>query len=148
MTRYWMAVASREHVLKGVEGGFCQACHGKRSPLARMKPGDWVIYYSSKLKFDEQEPCQKFTAIGQIQEGEPYEFDMGEGFVPFRRDVQFVDCQEVAIRPLIPKLSFITDPARWGYPFRTGFFEITESDFLVISDAMQANTIGRLIPQG
>ena len=27
MTRYWIAVESREHVLKGVAGGFCQACH-------------------------------------------------------------------------------------------------------------------------
>jgi hypothetical protein len=48
MTRYWIAVASREHVLKGVAGGFCQACHGKRTPLALMMPGDWVVYYSSK----------------------------------------------------------------------------------------------------
>ena len=26
---YWIAVASREHVRRGVAGGFAQVCHGK-----------------------------------------------------------------------------------------------------------------------
>ena len=46
--RYWVGVASREHVLLGVAGGFCQVCHGKQAPLARMKRGDWILYYSPK----------------------------------------------------------------------------------------------------
>ncbi|WP_313897332.1 EVE domain-containing protein [Bacillus cereus group sp. BfR-BA-01380] len=45
---YWIGVASRDHVLKGVEGGIAQLCHGDSSPLKRMKSGDWIIYYSSK----------------------------------------------------------------------------------------------------
>ncbi len=140
MTRYWIAVASREHVLKGVAGGFCQACHGKRSPLARMRPGDWVVYYSSKETLGDGEPCQKFTAVGQVVAGDPYEFDMGGGFVPFRRDVAFVGCVEADIRPLIPELSFIQDKDRWGYPFRTGFFEISVADFERIASEMQVVT--------
>jgi hypothetical protein len=35
--QYWIAVVSKDHVLKGVEGGFAQAGHGKRAPLAKMK---------------------------------------------------------------------------------------------------------------
>ena len=27
--RYWIAVASREHVMLGVDAGFAQVCHGK-----------------------------------------------------------------------------------------------------------------------
>lgn len=39
MTRFWIGVVSKEHVLRGVEGGFCQVCHGKKAPLNRMKKG-------------------------------------------------------------------------------------------------------------
>jgi hypothetical protein len=28
-TLYWIGVALKDHVLKGVAGGFCQLCHGK-----------------------------------------------------------------------------------------------------------------------
>ena len=40
MTRYWLGVASKDHVQIGVEGGFCQLCHGKKTPLTRMQRGD------------------------------------------------------------------------------------------------------------
>lgn len=43
---YWVAVASKEHVQRGIAGGFAQVCHGKPTPLNRMETGDWIIYYS------------------------------------------------------------------------------------------------------
>ena len=64
--RYWIGVASRDHVARGVAGGFCQLCHGKAQPLQRMSAGDWIIYYSPKEEFDGNTPCQRFTAIGEI----------------------------------------------------------------------------------
>ena len=136
--RYWIAVASKDHVMTGVEHGFMQANHGKRSPLRRVSPGDWVIYYSSKLVYGEKTACQAFTAIGQVKEGEIYTFDMGNGFVPARRDVDFYDCEEVPIRPLIPHLNFIQDKQRWGYMFRFGFFEIFADDYQLIANEMLA----------
>ena len=39
-TRYWIGVASRDHVMKGVAGGFCQLGHGKSAPVKRLAPGD------------------------------------------------------------------------------------------------------------
>ncbi len=39
-TRYWIVVASKDHVARGVEAGIAQACHGKRAPLQRMQPDD------------------------------------------------------------------------------------------------------------
>ena len=50
MTRYWIGVASREHVLRGIAEGIAQVCHGKQGPLARMQPDDWIIYYSPTEK--------------------------------------------------------------------------------------------------
>lgn len=134
--RYWIGVASKEHVLRGVQGGFCQLCHGKAYPLKRMAVGDWLIYYSSKEKFGEKVPCQQFTAIGQVVGEDVYNVAMTKDFVPFRRDIQFLDCKPTPIRPLIEQLTFIPDKKRWGYPFRFGHLEINEADFKCIAGHM------------
>ena len=70
--RYWVGVASRDHVLLGVAGGFCQVCHGKQAPLARMKRGDWILYYSPKTGMNSGEKVQAFTAVGQIVDDRVY----------------------------------------------------------------------------
>jgi predicted RNA-binding protein len=134
--RYWIGVVSKNHVARGVVGGLAQLGHGKRAPLARMKAGDWLIYYSPKIAMDGDEPCQAFTAIGVVKTGEIYEGNMGGGFVPNRLDVDYQQCVDAPIRPLIEKLAFIEDPKRWGYKFRFGHFEIGEADFLLIAAAM------------
>ena len=76
--RYWVGVASRDHVLLGVAGGFCQVCHGKQAPLARMKQGDWILYYSPKTGMNSGEKVQAFTAVGQIVDDRVYQFHMTE----------------------------------------------------------------------
>ena len=134
--RYWIGVVIKNHVARGVAGGFAQLGHGKRAPLARMRAGDWLIYYSPKLEMDGDEACQAFTAIGQVKTGEIYEGNMGGGFVPNRLNVDYKKCVDAPIRPLIEKLAFIEDPKRWGYKFRFGHFEIGEVDFLLIAEVM------------
>ena len=134
--RYWVLVASKEHVLQGVASGFAQACHGKSQPLSRMNVGDQIIYYSPKCYFNRSEPCQEFTALGKVVGQEVYHFDMGNGFVPYRRDVQYFEVQPVPIRLLLKRLSFIKDKKHWAYPFRFGAFEILHTDFELISYAL------------
>jgi hypothetical protein len=140
MTRYWVGVASKEHVKKGVAGGFAQVCHGKGAPLKKMVSGDWIIYYSPVEIFREKTPCRKFTAIGKIQDNDPYEFRMSDDFNPWRRDVHFFSAKDVCIEPLISALSFIKNKQHWGFPFRRGCFEISESDFKLIAHAMGINS--------
>lgn len=136
MSRYWIAVASRDHVRNGVTGGFCQPCRGKPGPLRRMREGDWIIYYSSKERFGSPEPCQAFTAIGRVTGAEVFAYPMSESFVPFRREIQFAPAADAPIQPLIEQLSFITDKRHWGAPFRFGFLEIPQADFEIIAAAM------------
>lgn len=136
MTKYWIGVASREHVYRGVKGGFAQVCHGKSGPLERMAEGDWIIYYSPTIEFGGKDPCQSFTAIGKINGDEPYTFAMSKDFIPWRRNVAFLVSKEAPIKPLVEKLSFIKDIKRWGFPFRRGCFEITFKDFKLIAQAM------------
>jgi hypothetical protein len=64
--RYWIVGASRDHVMRAVQGGFAQLCHGKEAPLKKMNTGDWIIYYSPKMNFKESTPHQKFTALGKV----------------------------------------------------------------------------------
>ncbi|WP_244215264.1 EVE domain-containing protein [Pedobacter miscanthi] len=64
-TKYWIIVASKDHVKNGIAEGFAQACHGKASPLKRMHKGDFIIYYSGKQTMGQPQPCQQFTAIGK-----------------------------------------------------------------------------------
>ncbi|MCA3149217.1 MAG: EVE domain-containing protein [Burkholderiales bacterium] len=127
--RYWIGVASKEHVARGVVGGFCQLCHGKAQPLKRMSAGDWIIYYSPKEQFEKATPCQKFTAIGKVVGSVVYPVEMGPGFVPYRRDIHFLEASDIPIRPLLEQLSFIKDKSKWGYAFRFGHLEIPKPDF-------------------
>ena len=138
--KYWIGVASQDHVAKGQEGGFCQLCHGKSYPLKRMRKNDWIIYYSPKKIFKEKTPHQKFTAIGRVVSNEVYQFEMAEGFIPFRKDIEFVAAREADIHPLIDELDFIRDKKRWGYKFRFGHFEISKRDFELIALAMGVKT--------
>lgn len=83
-----------------------------------------MIDYFPKLEFGGKEKCQAFTAIGRVIGKEIYDYDMGNGFIPFRRDIQFFDGCEVSILPLIPHLNFIQNKGYWGYIFRFGLWEI------------------------
>ena len=137
--RYWIGVASKAHIFQGVEGGFCQLCHGKNSAVSRLSSGDWIVYYSPRQEMKTGDPIQAFTALGQVLPGEPYSVQMSDDFVPSRRHVRFESVQEAAIKPLLPQLSFIKNKTAWGYVFRAGLIEIPEADFRRIADAMDVS---------
>ncbi len=134
--RFWIGVASRDHVMRGVAGGFCQLSHGKSAPVRRLSPGDWIAYYSPRTEMRAGDPVQSFTAIGRIKLGEPYAGDMGGGFHPVRRDVEWREAREAPIRALLDRLSFTSGKTSWGVAFRRGSFEVSEADFAVIATAM------------
>jgi hypothetical protein len=136
MSRYWINVISKNHVLLGIEQGFTQSGHGKQAPLKKMKKGDWIIFYSPKVDYEENEKLQAFTAIGLLPDDRIYQYEMSPSFKPFRRKVTFRQAKEKSILPLIEKLDFIKDKKHWGFMFRFGLFEISEKDFKTISEQM------------
>jgi hypothetical protein len=139
----WIAVASAAHARRGCEPsdgpGYMQVCHGKAAPLRRIRGGDRMAYYSPTVTMGGKDKLQRFVSVGIVLPGEPYVFDMGGGFVPFRKDVHYVDSIEASILPLIPRFEFVDSPARWGYKFRFGLFEISDNDMRLIAQAMQAD---------
>ena len=134
----WVAVASAEHVQKGREEGFMQVCHGKGAPLRRLKPHDYIVYYSPTITFGGKDKLQSFTAIGRVTGNEPYQVDMGNGFCPFRLDVRWFESQEAPISSLLNQLELTKNKNNWGYQFRFGLITISEHDMQLISIAMQA----------
>ena len=138
MPRYWVGVATRDHVLRAVEGGFAQLSHGKAEPLRRMRVGDWLVYYSPRLRYADREPCRAFTAIGQIASDEISAVAVRDDWAPFRKPARYLPAREAPIRPLIERLAFIEDKRHWGYPFRFNHFQIGAADFRLIAAAMGA----------
>lgn len=133
---FWIGVVSREHVQKGVELGIAQLNHGKRDALARMRQGDWLIYYSPRTSYPSGDPLQAFTAIGQITSETPYQVTLSDDFHPFRHDVRYLACHEVSIQQVLADLTFLPDKQRWGARFRFGHLIIPEADFHLIARAM------------
>jgi hypothetical protein len=121
MTKYFLIVASKDHVLKGVKGGFAQAGHGRKDLMSKPSKGDWLVYYS----------------IGQVADEEPYQPNTHADFKPYRRDVTYKEAEEADIRPLLEELSFIKNKKRWGFYLIGGFREIPKDDFGVIKKAMK-----------
>lgn len=138
MSAFWIAVASAQHVRRGRQGGFMQVNHGKAAPLRRVKPGDGIVYYSPTAVLGEKDGLQSFTAIGTVREGELYQGDMGGGFTPFRRDVDWAVAEETPIKPLLDRLEFTAGKTNWGYQLRFGLFSASAADFALIAEAMGA----------
>jgi hypothetical protein len=133
--RNWVAVASAEHVRLGRKAGFMQVCHGSAAPLARVQPGDRIVYYSPTGSFRGDDRLRAFTALGTVRDGKAYQADMGGGLRPHRRAVDWHDAAETPIALVQDKLEFSRDK-NWGYRLRSGLVEISDRDMATIAEAM------------
>lgn len=132
----WVGVASRDHVMRAVKGGFCQVNHGKAAPLKRMTRSDHMLYYSPREEMRGGEPVQAFTAIGRIDDDEPYQVHQSEGFEPFRRKVDYFKSHDAPIKLMLGGLKLTRDRSSWGIVFRRGLFAIDDADYQVIARVM------------
>lgn len=112
--------------------------HGKIVPLKKMKAGDFLLYYSPKTELGKDEACRKFTAIGKIKTGVPYQVKLSADFEPYRLDAEYFEAEDADIKLLIEDLDFIKNKKSWGYSFRFGQVKISEKDFEIIAGAMNA----------
>jgi hypothetical protein len=134
--QFWIGVVSREHVQRGVQGGFIQLNHGKKAPVQRLRAGDGLVMYSPRTAYPDGEPLQAFTAIGVVITGEVYQVEMAEDFKPYRVDVRYLAGRETPIKPLIERLSFIQNKTHWGAAFRFGYLKVPAEDFNLIAESM------------
>jgi EVE domain len=138
MQNFWIGVAAENHLQRGKEGGFMQVNHGKEAPLRRLKPDDVIACYSPVATFGGKDKLMAFTAIGVVLPRPPYQADMGDGFTPYRRDVQWSESNNASIVPLLEVLNFTRGQKNWGYKFRFGLFEIGKEDMVLIAQVMNS----------
>lgn len=134
--RFWVNTVSLDHVEAAAEGGFTQADHGAKTRLGRPQPGDEMVFYSPRTSLQGGKPVRQFTALATITGAEPYQAVVSDDFRPWRLAAAFHPCTPVDAKPLVEQLSFITDAAHWGLPFRRGLFTISHDDFSKISARM------------
>ena len=134
--RNWIVVASADHAARGQALGIMQACHGKVGPLRRLRAGDRVACYSPTVAFGGSEKRQAFTAVGVVRDEHVYQVDMGDGFQPFRRAVDWRPCVAASIHGLRERLELTRGKQNWGYAFRFGLIAVSEPDMDVIFEAM------------
>ena len=143
--RYWLGVVQRDHVLRGVAGGFAQLNHGARAPLERMHAADGFVYYSPRASWPDGAPVKEFTAIGRVADDEIVQVTQGPemrgpaaDFRPWRRRIDWDhDAVAVPIRPLLSALDFTRDKKDWGFQLRKGVIEIGRHDFELIRRQMR-----------
>jgi hypothetical protein len=134
----WLGVVSRNHVERGVGLGIAQVMHGKRSGLERMKPGDWLVYYSPKTEYPNGEALKAFTAVGQIADDDIWQADEGD-FHPYRRRVDYLALKrEVPVAEVSARLELTRAP-NWGYQLRRGLIPLSGADVTVIRDAAMSS---------
>ncbi len=133
--KYWIVVASKTHVLKGLNESFVQTCHGKKRPLENMSPGDLIIFYSPTFTFGKKDKLQHFTGVCKVTYNNIYSYKISEDFIPYRRNIRVINSQEVSINQL--DLNFKT--GNWGMKLRRGILEIDYRDAVSIMTAMQVD---------
>ncbi|MEU6560707.1 EVE domain-containing protein [Nocardia nova] len=144
MTRYWLAVVSRDHVRRAVALGIVQTNHGKRAPMERMRPGDGLVFYSPRTGMREGDPVKSFTGLGTVEDRPVWQAEEQDGcFRPWRRAVGYRrEAHDIPIETLRSELELTAVP-NWGVVLRRGLVELSAHDFAVISRTMLGTAAAR-----
>jgi hypothetical protein len=136
-TRFWIAVVPKAGVDRCVAGGFAMFGHGRHVAMKRTSASDWLAYYSPRAILKGGDEVRAFTAIGKFTDREPYEVELGNGRVAWRRDIKFEKrTRQADVYPLLDELSFIRDREHWGLFFHRSLFVVSRDDFALIATAM------------
>jgi hypothetical protein len=131
----WLGVVSAAHVRRGQRLGIAQTNHGSRAGLARMRPGDTLVYYSPVEERGDPTPLRAFTALGVIADDEIWQADEGD-FKPFRRRVRYATTRVVPLSELQGRLHLTAQP-HWGYQLRRGLVPIDDHDIAILRTRME-----------
>ena len=131
----WLGVVSAAHVRRGVELGIAQIGHGKRAPLARMRAGDTLVYYSPVEQIGDTAALREFTALGVMADDAIWQADEGS-FKPFRRRAEYLPLRPVPLAQLRDRLHLTSGP-NWGYQLRRGLVPLDQHDVEIIRESMQ-----------
>jgi len=145
MRRYWVSEAAQEHVDIVRDKGYTQINSGPREPLENMNIGDWILYYSPTIYYQQETPaCEKFTGISCVTGKRSY--PQGGQFPDrWRRDVEFFHCVPHHPTHFTQQVSFLPDQHNWKEILSQPIFEIPRQDFITIADIIVIHNPHRLL---
>lgn len=134
MRRYWVSNAAQEHVHIVQTKGYTQVNMGPRAPLEKMNVGDWILYYSPTIYFEQPDSiCQQFTGIACVNDTRIY--PQGNTLPDhWRRNVDFFSCIPHHPKHFIGKVTFLPENENWITILDTPILEIDKSDFMIIAE--------------
>ena len=147
MARYWILCMSEDNYEIAKQHGLIGMSERAGKAIHHIGIGDMITFYINRktidaLLNDHAAKVQQFRGIARVK-GEAFESDdviwhvRDSEIFPYRRAVEFLSDARVGVRPLIEKLSFVTNTMYWALPLRKGYVEITAKDFTTIQEAME-----------
>ena len=103
-----------------------------------LRAGAWLIFYAPATERRGGLRLLAFPARGQIVDDRVYEHDLGDGWVPHRRDVRYEAVRAVPIQALIGELRLTAQPT-WGMALRRGHLPLDAHDFALIAGRMRGD---------
>jgi predicted RNA-binding protein len=148
MPQYWILCMSEDNYEVAKKQGLIGMAERQRRAIQKIATGDMLTFYVSKKTVDSPpnapaHKVQQFLGIARVT-GEAYEsneliWHVREGEIfPHRRQVEFLADTGAEAKPLINKLSFVTNTVFWALPFQKGYVEIAQKDFQTLQEAMKA----------
>ena len=137
--KYWLCITNRENWEVVKEKNVWGVPRRHRNTIAKVNPGDKLVFYVKQERKDKQVLEPKIVGIFEVA-SEPYEDStrIFKGHVPhetypLRVKIRPVKLGEVEFKSLIPKLKFITNKKRWsGHLMGKAMREIPEEDYKLI----------------
>jgi predicted RNA-binding protein len=148
MPRYWMLCMSEDNYEIAKQHGLIGMSERAGKAIHHIGVGDMITLYINRKTVDSapNDPAakvQQFRGIARVS-GEAFESDdviwhvRDSEIFPYRRAVEFLSDAKADVRPLIEKLSFVTNTMYWALPLRKGYVEITPKDLETIQATMEA----------
>ncbi|MBI2344851.1 EVE domain-containing protein [Candidatus Dependentiae bacterium] len=131
--QYWVSKAAQEHVNIVRDKNYTQINMGPRAPLEKMNIGDWILYYSPTIYYEQEDSiCEEFTGISCIIDTRIY--PQGGQFPDrWRRDVEFFSCIPMQAKNFVGKVNFLPIEQNWKKILNQPIFKIEQQDFITIA---------------
>lgn len=145
MRKYWVSKAAQEHVDIVKNKNYTQVNMGPRAPLENMSIGDWILYYSPTIYYEQDEPvCEHFTGISCVTDNRIY--PQGGQFPDrWRRNVEFFNCTSHHAEKFVGKVSFLPKEKEWKEILEQPIFEIQQQDFIMIAKTILIEIPDRIL---
>ena len=145
MRKYWVCKAAQEHVEIVKNKNYTLVNMGPRAPLEKMNIGDWILYYSPTLYYEQDTPAyEKFTGISCLIDNRIY--PQGGKFPDrWRRNVEFFNCIPEHPKKFVGKVNFLPEEQCWKRILEKHVFEIEQQDFIIIAKTILIEIPDRIL---